>query len=395
MTMESQTFPIGIEEEFFLVDRWTREVAENPPQTLITDCEVELGDQVSAEYLRCQIEINTRICTSLEEARREIAHLRGAVARNAWRHGLVPIAAATHPFARWTDQLLTDKRRYYEVEHELKAVGSRMAICGLHVHVGIDDDELRIRLMNGMRCFLPYLLALSTSSPFWQGRSTGLKSFRTAVNDSTPRKGIPERFGSWAEYAETVNMLVDTGVIEDTSKIWWDLRPSARFPTLELRIADACPLIDDSICIAALFRCLCRCLYRHRHDDRWFGNEPLLVINENRWRAARYGGDQGFIQCGGDGMVEFEAVLDVMLESIAEDAQHFDCVAEVEHARTIVQRGTSADRQIACYQKMLTRGRPPTKALKGIVDQLITETLFGTPEEFVVNNRIRERLALA
>lgn len=379
--IQAPTFSIGIEEEFFLVDGQTGDLACDPPRALLADCERELDDRVSCEYLRSQVETNTGVCHTLVQARGELAHLRTVVAVNAQRHGLFPIASATHPFARWSDQKTTDQPRYRAVARELQSLGSRMAICGLHVHVGIDDDDLRIELMNGLRCFLPHLLALSTSSPFWQGRRTGLKSFRTTVNDATPRKGVPEQFASWADYKDAVDLLVDNGVIEDATKIWWDLRPSDRFPTLELRITDACPLIEDSVCIAALFRCLCRCLYRRRHVARR-RDEPLLLINENRWRAARFGIDQGLIEHQSGLIFALPEAIDRLLGLIADDARHFGCVAEVEHARTIVRRGTSADRQLELFDLLMRRGRPRSAALKQVVDLLIAETLSGTGASF-------------
>jgi carboxylate-amine ligase len=373
------SFTFGIEEEYFLVHSKTRLLASEPPRLLLAECKSVLGDRVGPEYKRCQIEVATNICTSTCDARVELARSRHVVASIASRYGLAPIAASTHPFASWSSQHHTDKERYNKIADDLQALGRRMVIGGMHVHVAIDDNEQRISVMNGIRSFLPLLLALSTSSPFWQGDDTGLKSYRTAVNDATPRNGIPERFESWCCYQQTVATLVRSGVIEDATKIWWDLRPSARFPTLELRITDVCPHIDDALCVAALFRCLCRCLHRRNFRGRHLSNYPLLLLNENRWRAQRYGLDRGFIDPSRHTIVNSADLLEDLLDLIQEDAKHFDCDAEVHHARIILARGTSADRQRALYRQQLARGLPLTRALFAVVDQLIIETAAGNP----------------
>jgi glutamate---cysteine ligase / carboxylate-amine ligase len=380
MTIMAPSFTLGLEEEFFLVERWTLNLVAQPPRLLFEECKAEFGSQMSAEYLRSQVEINTKICTTMSEARGDLIHLRRGLARIAGRHGLAPIAAATHPYARWSEQFVTDKPRYQRLAHELQAVGNRMAVCGLHVHVGIENNEMRIALMNRLRCYLPHLLALSTSSPFWQGQKSGLKSFRTSINDSTPRSGIPEAFASWADYEDAVNSAVRAGLIEDATRIWWDIRPSAHYPTLELRVMDVCPLIEDCLCIAALYRCLCRYFCRQFRNGTPQSEHSLFLLNESRWRAARYGTEQGFLSLDHGPINSFEEAIDDLLERIAADARHFECVPEVEHARTIATRGTSADRQLSRYNKMLQYGKPRTSALKAVVNLVIAETLAGTGE---------------
>jgi carboxylate-amine ligase len=250
-----------------------------------------------------------------------------------------------------------------------------MVIGGMHVHVAIEDPDQRIATMNDMRIFLPLLLALSTSSPFWQGESTGLKSYRTAVNDAGPRSGIPEYFASWGDYCSALDYLIRSRVIEDATKMWWDLRPSARFPTLELRITDVCPVIDDAICIAALFRCLCRYLNRQLSKGSRVPPHPSVLLNENRWRAQRYGIEGGFIDPRRHEVVEGAAWLSHVLDTISEDAKYFGCDVEVRHARTILARGTSADRQLAAYWQQLDGGANPSQALRAVVDAVIAETL--------------------
>jgi len=292
--LESQPeFTLGIEEEYFLVDRATRDVVGDPPPEMLAECEALLGGQVSSEFLRSQIEVGTRVCASLVEARADLRRLRATVAEVAARRGLAPVAAATHPFARWDAQKTTERDRYASLHQDLQAVGRRLAICGLHVHIGIPDDELRIDLLNQASYFLPHLLALSTSSPFWQGENTGLKSYRLAVFDELPRTGTPERFASWGEYQRHVDILVAAGLIEDATKLWWDLRPSGRFPTLEMRITDSCTTLEDSLSIAALFRCLLRMLWRLKRENQRWRIYARMLVDENRWRAQRYGIDQG------------------------------------------------------------------------------------------------------
>ena len=296
-------FTFGIEEEYFLVSLSSGALVGDPPAGMLERCKSELGKQFASEYQRSQIEVATKVCETMADARADLARLRSAIAAIANEHGLAPMAASTHPFTPWSTQRHTDKQRYRAIADDLKGLGKRMVVGGMHVHVGIEDREQRIGVMNDIRAFLPLLLALSTSSPFWQGENTGLKSYRTAVNDTTPRSGIPERFESWNDYCATLAPLVRSGVIEDGTKIWWDLRPSARFPTLELRITDICPLIDDALCIAALFRCLCRHLCRRQREGLQKFNWPLLLLNENRWRAQRYGLQRGFVSLGRDDLV--------------------------------------------------------------------------------------------
>jgi carboxylate-amine ligase len=370
-------FTLGIEEEYFLVDRATREVVGDPPDTMLAEYETLLGGQVSPEFLRSQIEIGTRVCTSLDEARADLRRLRGTIASVAAGHGMAPIAAATHPFARWDAQKTTERGRYRSLEADLQGVGRRLAICGLHVHIGIPDDELRIDLLNQASYFLPHLLALSTSSPFWRGENTGLKSYRIAVFDEMPRTGTPERFASWGEYRRHVDILVAAGLIEDATKLWWDLRPSDRFPTLEMRITDSCTTIEDSLSIAALFRCLLRMLWRLKRENQRWRLYARMLIDENRWRAQRYGFDQGLVDFGRGAIVPYADLLEEILALIDQDARYFGCVDEVLHARDILARGTSAHRQLAVFDRALSEGASRHDALAAVVDWLIEETARG------------------
>jgi len=376
VTAEPQ-FTLGIEEEYFLVDKTTRNVVGDPPDGMLAECEALLGAQVSPEFLRSQIEIGTRVCMTLDEARADLRRLRRTIASVAARHGMAPIAAATHPFARWEAQKTTERVRYQSLESDLQGVGRRLAICGMHVHIGIPDDELRIDLLNQASYFLPHLLALSTSSPFWQGDNTGLKSYRLAVFDEMPRTGTPERFASWGEYRRHVDILVGAGLIGDATKLWWDLRPSDRFPTLEMRITDCCTTLEDTLSIAALFRCLLRMLWRLKRENQRWRLYARMLIDENRWRAQRYGSDQGLVDFGRSAIVSYAELLEEILTLVDQDARRFGCLAEVTHAREILSRGTSADRQLAAFERALSAGATRDDALAAVVDWLIAETTSG------------------
>ncbi|HEY8521808.1 MAG TPA: carboxylate-amine ligase [Gammaproteobacteria bacterium] len=376
--MRAPSFTIGIEEEYLLVDRESRDLVAKMPASLIEECAARIEDQqVKPEFLRSQIEIGTRICSSIREARASLKPLRRAVADVAAAHGLAPIAASTHPFAEWTQQKHTERSRYHALSEEMQAAARRLLICGMHVHVGIEDPDLRIDLHNQFSYFLPHLLALSCSSPFWKGADTGLKSYRLTIFDALPRTGLPERFASYAEYQRHVNLLVDAGIIEDGSKIWWDLRPSARYPTLEVRIMDVCTDVEDALAIAALIVASLRMLYRLRCANQRWREYSALLIRENRWRAMRYSFDRGLLDLGRGRIIPFPQLLEELLELVREDAEALGCVAEAEHARTILARGTSAHRQLACRAQALEDGATEQEANRAVVDHLIRETVAG------------------
>jgi len=259
----------------------------------------------------------------------------------------------------------------------MQAAARRLVICGMHVHVGINDDSLRIDLMNQMGYFLPHLLALSCSSPFWEGLDTGLKSYRLTIFDALPRTGLPERFQSFAEYKRHVDILINAGVMEDSTKIWWDLRPSNRYPTLETRIMDVCTRVDDAIALAAILVCTMRMLYRLRQSNqRWRIYTPML-IRENRWRAMRYSFDEGLIDFAKGEIVPFEDLIEEILQLICEDAEALGCMDEVASVRNILQRGTSAHRQLKAYEFAEASGCSQDECLKAVVDRLIEDTANG------------------
>ena len=377
MARPEPKFTLGVEEEYLLVDRETRALAVDPPAALMEEAEERCGAQVTTELLRSQIEVGTKVCNNVQEAQADLADLRRNVIEVAANHGLAPIAASTHPFSRWSEQKHTRKERYEALTVEMQGAARRLVICGMHVHVGIDDDELRVDLMNQMSYFLPHLLALSNSSPFWEGRDTGLKSYRLTVFDALPRTGLPERFASWAEYQRHVRILTDAGLIEDSTRIWWDMRPSARFPTLETRIMDVCTRLEDAIALTAMLQCMLRMLFRlRRHNQRWRIYTPML-IRENRWRAMRYSFDAGLIDLAKGVVVPFDDLLEELLGLIAEDAEALGCTSEVNNLRHIVARGTSAHRQLKAYELAEAAGATADEALVAVVDRLIEDTAHG------------------
>lgn len=370
-------FTIGVEEEYLLVDKETRGLVVDPPKSLIGECEELCGSQVTTELFRSQIEIGTKVCNNVAEVREDLARLRRNIIDVTGRHGLAPIAASSHPFSRWTEQKHTSKDRYDSLTAEMQGNARRLMICGMHVHVGINDDGLRIDLMNQLSYFLPHLLALSCSSPFWEGRDTGLKCYRLTVFDALPRTGLPERFQSFAEYQRHVDILVNAGMIQDSTKIWWDIRPSGRYPTLETRIMDVCTRLDDALALVAMLVCILRMLYRLRlRNQRWRIYTPML-INENRWRAMRYSFDEGLIDFAKGELVPFEDLLLEILNMTAEDAEALGCEAEIASVQQILSRGTSAHRQLKAHEMEMAAGKSNEEALKAVVDTLIRDTAEG------------------
>ncbi|MCP5150035.1 MAG: carboxylate-amine ligase [Ectothiorhodospiraceae bacterium] len=375
--MNDPAFTVGIEEEYLLVDRDSRDLITEAPPQMMERCETLLHEQVTPEFLQCQIEVGTRVSRTVAEAGADLARLRRTVADVAGDHGCALIAASTHPFAVWGAQRRTAKERYEIIERDLQNVVRRLVICGMHVHVGIEDDDLRIDLMNQVTYVLPHLLALTTSSPFWQGHETGLKSYRIAVWDEMPRTGPPEQFDSHGEFVRHVDILRRAGLIEDGTKLWWDIRPSVRFPTLEMRICDVCTRLEDALAVAALYVSWLHMLYRLRKSNqRWRRYRTMLVL-ENRWRAQRYGLDAGLVDFGRGAIVEWGTLLDEILDFVSVDAEALGCASEVAHARTILERGTSAHRQVAAYRAALAAGASEHEALRAVVDHIAEETLHG------------------
>lgn len=364
-----QDFTLGIEEEYLLVDKDSLDLAE-APDALISACQSELEGQVSPEFLQCQIETGTRVHKRADDAREDLKRLRATVSRHAAQFNLSPIAVSCHPFASWKKQHHTRRERYDALSHALGGVGRRMLICGMHVHVGIEEQARRIDLLPQLCYFLPHLLALSSSSPFWAGDDTLMASYRLCVFDNLPRTGLPPEFKSWAEYERTTGALIDLGVIEDTTKIWWDLRPSHKFPTLETRIMDVCPRLDHAVALAALVQTLVRMLMRLReHNLRWRQYDRFLIA-ENRWRAQRYGVEDGLIDFGSMEIKSLPDLIEELSDLLAEDAE---ALGTAQHLQTLAQvagDGTSAMRQRRVHADAVAAGQDPGQA---VVRHLIEE----------------------
>ncbi|HID67179.1 MAG TPA: carboxylate-amine ligase [Roseibacterium sp.] len=364
-------FTLGIEEEYLLVDQDSFDLVE-APDALMEACVSKLSSQVSPEFLQCQIEVGTGICHTIADARADLARLRSTVAECAQGFGMVPIAVSCHPFADWKNQTHTNRDRYNQLARDLGGVVDRMLICGAHCHVGLPSENDRVDIMRQLSYFLPHLLALSTSSPFWQGRDTGLASYRLTVFDNLPRTGLPPEFASFEEFRRTVDLLVAMDIIEDSSKIWWDLRPSHKFPTLETRICDVSPRIEDQLALAAMIQCLTRMLMRLRGvNQRWRVYDRFL-INENRWRAQRYGVSAGLIDFGRGAVVPMAELVDELIELTAEDADALGCAAELERLRDMALE-TSAERQRKVYKGVKDAGGDHGAAMRSVVGHLIEE----------------------
>jgi carboxylate-amine ligase len=377
MKLTEPEFTLGVEEEYLLVDRDTRDLVSDPPAALMRECAALCGEQVSTELMRSQIEIGTTVCRDVGQAEVEIKRLRGIIAQVSDKYNYAPIAVSTHPFARWMNQKQTANPRYVDLTLEMQATARRLLIGGMHVHVGVADPELRIDLMSQLSYFLPHLLALSCSSPFWEGENTGLKSYRLTVFGGLPRTGLPEQFASYAEYERHVDILKQAGLIEDASRIWWDLRPSARFPTLETRIMDVCTNVQHSISMVALTVCLMRMLYRLRRSNQRWRRYASMLINENRWRAMRYSFDEGLIDLAQGEVIPFQQLLDELLGFVAEDAAALGCEEALAQVNDILISGTSAHQQVRVHDAAIAAGRTSTEALHDVVDWLIDETVKG------------------
>src|SRR5712671_2526508 len=290
-------FTLGIEEEFQIVDPQTRELRSHVSEFL-EEGKMILGEQIKPEMIQSMIEVGTGICQNIQEARADISNLRGVIASLAEKNGLVIVAGSTHPISRWQDQKIFDDERYELLVEELQAVARSLLIFGLHVHVGVADPERRIHIMNAARYFLPHVLALSTSSPFWMGRRTGLKSYRSIVFRNFPRTGVPPILGSSGDYDELLGSLVATNCVPNGSKIWWDARPHHAYPTLEFRVCDVCTRVDEAVCIAAILQAIVAKIWKLRRDNLTFRLYPTAMIEENKWRAVRFGLDGKLIDFG-------------------------------------------------------------------------------------------------
>jgi carboxylate-amine ligase len=367
-------FTLGVEEEYLLIDRRSKALVADPPEGFFTTARSVLAAQVSREMMRSQIEVATRKQRTLAAVRADLKHLRRSIVAVAEPFGLVPLAVSTHPFTRWNEMLSTQRERYARVVADLQRVSLRGMFGGMHIHVGVPDDETRIDLMNRITPFLPLLLALSTSSPFWHGEDTGLKCYRLAVAGEWPRGGFPDVFSRWSEYSDYVDKLVASEVIPDASMVWWLIRPSARFPTIEIRIADCCTRLDDALSIVALSQSLMRCLHRRPEVNRDYLGYRRLFVEENRWRAQRFGIEASLLDWRRGRLVSMTECLREVVELVEEDADALGCADEVRAAASIVARGTSADVQLKVFQDAIADGADADAALRRVVEWLEAES---------------------
>ena len=369
---------LGVEEELFLADPDSRDLLADPEEGIFEACERASGPhRVVRELLRCQVETNTKVCGTVAELRRALAETRRIAVDAAAGHGAAALAASTHPFASWRAQAVTPRERYERFAMTFQEGVRRFVIGGMHIHAGFGDADGRIRIMTALRRYLPLLHALSTSSPFNGGHDTGFRSYRLSLVGGLPRTGMPGPLGSRAEYDRLVGEYRAKGFVEDGSELWWDIRPSHSYPTIELRICDVCPRIDDAVTIAALYACLIRRLVRL---DRAGGlpPEPLTeMIAEDRWIAQRYGVFSFFGAAGGDGRVDIDDLVARLADDLADDSRALGCEAEIARARDIVRQGTGADRQLDLYRLRRLEGDGEAEALRRVVDLVLAETREG------------------
>jgi len=371
-------FKFGIEEEYFVNDAAKRDVARARVKEFFASCHENLEDGITHEMLEPQIEIATKPSVDFAEARAQLSSLRSSVGQIAREHGLSVMAAGTHPLAVWARVRPNAQPRYGKVMHDLQMVGSRTVVCGMHVHVEIPDLATRVDIMNRIQPFLPLLLALSTSSPFWQSQRTGLLGYRLAAYRELPRTGLPDLFADEKDYQRYIDTLVAARAIENSSYVWWFIRPSLKHPTLELRVADSCTRIDDTLAIAALYRCLVRHLSRDKALNAGQTGASRAINDENSWRAQRYGIHGSFVDEATRSAKPVRQMLDETLALVAEDADALGCRSELDLCRWIIARGTSADRQLSLYTEAVGRGLSNRDALFGVVDWLAAETTGDT-----------------
>ena len=366
--MKAPSLTLGIEEEYQIVDPVTRELKSYITELLAGDHLVLM--QVKPELHQSIVEVGTKVCNTPAEARAELIRLRREILELTSRNGLRIAAAGTHPFSSWMDQEITPLERYMGVREAMGDLAQRLLIFGTHVHIGIEDREFLIDALNVSRYFLPHLMCLTTSSPFWIGRKTGLKSYRSAVWRGFPRTGLPRPLRGWSDYTELLELLTSTGCIPNASKIWWDVRPNWNYPTLEFRVCDVCTRVDEAVCIAAILQAIIAKIWRLRRDNLTFRVYPSDLIEENKWRAVRYGLDGQLVDFGkGVELPARDLIRELLMWFIDDVLDELGSRKEVEYAFRILDEGSSADRQLATYAR--------TGDLKAVVDQLIAETAEG------------------
>ncbi len=366
--MKRPSLTIGVEEEYQIIDPRTRELQSYITQILEAD-HLIMG-QVKPELHQSIVEVGTKVCHTPGDVRDQLVALRRGVMELAARNGLKIAAAGTHPFSHWAEQEITPLERYIGTREAMAQLAQQLLIFGTHVHIGIEDRDFLIDCANVSRYVLPHILCLSTSSPFWIGRNTGLKSYRSAIFRAFPRTGIPRFLASWNDYQSYVRTLVATGCVPDGSKIWWDVRPHHQFPTLEFRVCDVCTRVEEAVCIAAILQALVFKLWKMRRDNVTFRIYPAELIEENKWRAVRYGLDGKLIDFGRETELPAPALIREFLDWFLGDVvDELGSRREVEYAQHILDHGSSADRQLATFRE--------TGSLQAVVDRLMTETEEG------------------
>ncbi|KXK00961.1 MAG: putative enzyme [Acidobacteria bacterium OLB17] len=366
-------FTLGIEEEFQIVDPKTRELRSHVAE-MLDEGRLLLGEKVKPEMIQSMIEVGTGVCKNIQEAREDITKLRCIISSLAQKKGMAIVAASTHPFSKWSEQKIYEGDRYKILVDELQMVARSLLIFGLHVHVGITDPERRIHIMNAARYFLPHVLAMTTSSPFWLGHNTGLKSYRSEVFKKFPRTEIPDYFASYPQFQAYVDLLIKMNCIPDGSKIWWDVRPHYKFPTLEFRVCDIPTRVDDTIAIAALFQAIVAKLHMLIDSNLGFRLYPRRLILENKWRAIRYGLDGKLLDLGKQKEVPVKDLIHELLDFVDEVVDPLGSRKEIDHIYTILERGTSADEQIRVFEGS-------GGDFNAVVDMLMRNTLENVPGE--------------
>jgi carboxylate-amine ligase len=368
-----EQFTLGIEEEFQIVDPKTRELRSHVSE-ILDEGKLLLGEQIKPEMIQSMIEVGTGVCANIAEARADISKLRCIISTLARKKGMEIVAASTHPFSKWSEQEIYEGDRYKLLVDELQMVARSLLIFGVHVHVAVRDLDRRIHIMNAARYFLPHVLALTTSSPFWLGFNTGLKSYRCEVFKKFPRTDIPDHFESFQQYQSYVDLLVKMNCIQDGTKIWWDVRPHCKFPTLEFRICDIPTRVDDTVAVAALFQAIVAKLYTLIDKNLGFRLYHRRLIQENKWRAIRYGLDGMLLDLGKQKEVPVKDLIHELLEFVDDVLDPLDARKEVEHIYTILDRGTSADEQLKVWKES-------GHDLNAVVDMLIERTMENVPEQ--------------
>jgi carboxylate-amine ligase len=376
--METFNFPFGMEEEYFLVDTMTGALGTPALEDLMRDARAKLGDVVTSELLQSQIEISSPILHSHDEAREVMFRTRQALSEVAAEHGLNIVAASTHPLGIWQDQLITEKRRYDKLVSDFRIISQRSLVCGLHIHVGIPEGVDRVEVMNRAMHWLPLFLALSTSSPFWDHRVTGLLSYRQALYDEWPRSGIPDFFVDEADYKAFVDRLQAAGAITDSTHLWWAIRPALRYPTLELRISDVCTRLDDALAIAALYRCLIATLLANPEMGKTRSTHTRRLIDENRWRAKRDGTKAEFILETSNEVVPVADLLASLQTECSEQIDGLKCATALAPLDRILAEGTSAHQQLKIYNDSRAAGDENPEALAKVIEWL-KETTLASP----------------